>query len=161
MPVAHVRNGLFASCNRRPAASGLPRLADISRYCPGRKRAARGRAYLRLRRAAARVIVVRGRWSAGLAQIYRVSDRTISEQYRDLVQRRVSRAWPPRLPSIQSVTYLVKYAWPEIALFYAMARLANDVRLARGRLVTPDFAAHARGLLAPPGQPHKIYDGEP
>jgi hypothetical protein len=42
-----------------------------------------------------------------------------------------------------------------------MARLANDVRLAPGRLVTPDFAAHARELLAPLGRPHKIYDGEP
>jgi hypothetical protein len=45
------------------------------------------------------------------------------------------------------------HAWP--------ARLANDVRLAPGRSVTPDFAAHAGGLLAPLGQPHKIYDGEP
>jgi len=26
-------------------------------------------------------------------------------------------------------------------------------------LVTPDIAAHARGLLAPP-EPHKSYDGE-
>ncbi len=84
----------------------------------------------------------------------------MSERYRDLVQRRVSRAWPPK-PSIQSVTYLVKYEWQEITLFYAIARLANGVRLAPGRLVTPDFAAHARGLLAPLGQPHKIYDGEP
>jgi hypothetical protein len=45
--------------------------------------------------------------------------------------------------------------------FYAMARLANDVRLAPGQSVTPDFAAHARGLLALLGQPHKIYDGKP
>jgi hypothetical protein len=29
-----------------------------------------------------------------------------------------------------------------------MARLANDVRLAPGRSVTPDFAVHARRLLA-------------
>lgn len=88
-----------------------------------------------------------------------VSDRPMSERYRDLVQRRVSRAWPPR-PSIQSATYLVKYEWPDIAIFYAMARLANDVGLAPGRLVTPDFAAHARRLLAALGQLHKIYDGE-
>jgi hypothetical protein len=59
------------------------------------------------------------------------------------------------------VTYLVKYEWLDIAIFYAMARLVNDVRLAPGQLVTPDFAAHARRLLAPRGQPHKIYDGEP
>jgi hypothetical protein len=111
-------------------------------------------------RAAARVIVVRGRWPVGLARIYRVSDRPMSERCQDLVQRRVSRAWPPR-PSIQSVTYLVKYERPNIALFYAMARLANDARLAPGRSVTPDFAAHARRLLAPLGQPHKIYDSEP
>jgi hypothetical protein len=64
-------------------------------------------------------------------------------------------------PSIQSVTYLVKYEWREIAPFFAMARLATDVRLAPGRLVTPDFAAHARELLAPLGPPHKIYDGKP
>jgi hypothetical protein len=32
---ADVRFGLFASCDRRPAASGLPRSADIFRYCPG------------------------------------------------------------------------------------------------------------------------------
>jgi hypothetical protein len=61
-------------------------------------------------------------------------------------------------PSIQSVTDLVKYEWAGIAIFYAMARLANDVRLAPGRSVTPDFAVHARRLL---GQPHKIYDSEP
>jgi len=84
----------------------------------------------------------------------------MSERYRDLVQRRVSRAWPPR-PSIQSVTYLVKYEWPDIAIFYAMARLANDVRLAPGRTVTPDFAVHARRPLTLPGQPHKIYDSQP
>jgi hypothetical protein len=59
------------------------------------------------------------------------------------------------------VTYLVKYEWQNIAIFYAIARLADDVRLAPGRLVTPDFAAYARGLLAPRSQPHKIYDGEP
>jgi len=41
---------------------------------------------------------------------------------------------------IQSVTYLVKYERPDIAIFYANARLANDVRLAPGRLVTPYFA---------------------
>jgi hypothetical protein len=46
------------------------------------------------------------------------------------------------------VTYLAKYEWPDIAIFYAMARLANDVRLAPGRSVTPDFAVHARRLLA-------------
>jgi hypothetical protein len=28
-------------------------------------------------------------------------------------------------------------------------------------LLTPNFAAHARRLLALPGQPQKIYDGEP
>jgi hypothetical protein len=39
--------------------------------------------------------------------------------------------------------------------------LANDVRLAPGQLVTPDFAAHARRLLAALGRLHKIYDGEP
>jgi hypothetical protein len=32
----------------------------------------------------------------------------------------------------------MKYERPDIALFYAMARLANDVRLAPRRLVTPD-----------------------
>jgi hypothetical protein len=37
-----------------------------------------------------------------------------------------------------------------------MARVANGVRLAPGRLVTPDFAAHARRLVAALGQPHKI-----
>jgi hypothetical protein len=42
-----------------------------------------------------------------------------------------------------------------------MARLANDVRLAPGRSVMPDFAVHARRLLAALGQPHKMYDGEP
>jgi hypothetical protein len=103
---------------------------------------------------------VRCRWPVGLARIYRVSDRPMSERYRDLVQRRVSRALPPR-PSIQSVTYLVKYERPDIALFYAKARLANDVRLAPGWSVTPDFAARARRLLAALGQLHKIYDSEP
>ena len=29
------------------------------------------------------------------------------------------------------------------------------------RLVTPDFATHARRLLVAQGQLHKIYDGEP
>jgi hypothetical protein len=43
----------------------------------------------------------------------------------------------------------------------AMARLANEVQLAPGRSVTPDFAAHASRLLTAPGQPHKIYDSEP
>jgi hypothetical protein len=62
---------------------------------------------------------------------------------------------------LQSVTYFVKPEWPKIALIYAMARLANDMWLASGRMVTPDFAAHARGLLAAPGQPYKIYDGKP
>jgi hypothetical protein len=89
------------------------------------------------------VIVVRGRWSAGLARVYGVSDRSMPERYPDLVQRRVNCARPPQ-PSIQSVTYVVKYEWRESVLFYAMARLANDVRLGPGRLVTPDFAAHAR-----------------
>src|SRR5664279_5707086 len=42
-----------------------------------------------------------------------------------------------------------------------MGPLANDVRLAPGQLVTPDFTAHARRLLAALGQPHKIYDSEP
>jgi hypothetical protein len=59
------------------------------------------------------------------------------------------------------VTYLAKYEWPDIAIFYAKAHLANDVRLAPGQLVRPDFAAHARRLLAALGQPHKIYDSEP
>jgi hypothetical protein len=59
------------------------------------------------------------------------------------------------------VTYLVKYDWAGIAISYAMARLANDVRLAPGWLVTPDFAAHARRLLTLPGQLRKIYDSEP
>jgi hypothetical protein len=59
------------------------------------------------------------------------------------------------------VTYLVKYEWQEIALFYAIARLANGVRLAPGRLVTPTSRRTREGLLAPLGQPHKIYDGEP
>ena len=83
------------------------------------------------------MIVVRGRWSAALARIYRVSDRPMSERYWDLVQRRVSRAWLPK-PSIQSVTYLVKYEWPDIAIFYAMSRLADDMRLA------PGAVGHAR-----------------
>ena len=59
------------------------------------------------------------------------------------------------------MTYLVKYEWAGIALFYAMARLANDVRLAPGRSVTPGFAVHARRLLAALGPPHKIYHGKP
>jgi hypothetical protein len=42
-----------------------------------------------------------------------------------------------------------------------MARVANGVRLAPGPSVTPDFAAHARRLVAALGQPHKIYDSEP
>src|SRR4029077_18310851 len=69
------------------------------------------------------------RTSRALARVYRASDRPMSARHRDLVQRRVSRAWPPR-PSIQSVTYLVKYERPDIALFCAKVRLANDVRLA-------------------------------
>ena len=40
-------------------------------------------------------------------------------------------------------------------------RLANDVWFAPGRSVTPDFAVHARRLLAAPGGPHNIYNGEP
>jgi hypothetical protein len=53
-------------------------------------------------------------------------------------------------------------AWPIFTRFCLRRSIAwQDVRLAPGRLVTPDFAAHARGLLAPRGQPHKIYDGEP
>jgi hypothetical protein len=62
---------------------------------------------------------------------------------------------------LQSVTYLVKPEWPKIALIFAMARLANDMWLALWWLVTPDFAPDARGLLAPPGQPYKIYCGKP
>ena len=54
----------------------------------------------------------------------------------------------------------MKYEWPDIAILYAMARLANDVRLAPGRSVTPDFAVHARRLLAALDQPHKGYDSE-
>ena len=42
-----------------------------------------------------------------------------------------------------------------------MARVANGVRLAPGPSGTPDFAAHARRLVATLGQPHKIYDSEP
>lgn len=49
--------------------------------------------------------------------------------------------------------YLVKYEWPGIELFDAMARLAKDVRLARGLAVRPDFAVRARRLLAALGQP--------
>jgi hypothetical protein len=65
-------------------------------------------------------------------------------------------------PGHQSnLTHLVKYEWPDIAIFYAKAHLANDVRLAPGQLVTPDFAAHDRRLLAALGQPHKIHDSEP
>jgi hypothetical protein len=63
--------------------------------------------------------------------------------------------------SLQSVTYLVKYEWQEIAIFYSMARLADDVRLASAQSVTPDIAVHARKLLTLLGQPHKVYDGEP
>ena len=48
------------------------------------------------------------------------------------------------MPRVGSVAYLVKPEWPKIALLYAMASLANDVRLAPGRLVAPDFAARAR-----------------
>ena len=102
------------------------------------------------------MIVVRGRWSAGLAWIYRASDRSKSERYRDLVQRSVSRAWPPAINPIRDLRGEI-----EIAIFYGMARLAKDVRLAPGRAVTPDFAVHARRLLAALGHPHKIYDGEP
>jgi len=50
---------------------------------------------------------------------------------------------------MHSVTSSAKHEWPEVALFYASARLANDVPLKRGWLITPDFAAQARGLLAP------------
>ena len=67
----------------------------------------------------------------------------MSERDRDLVQRRVSRALPPK-PSMQSVTCLAKQEWPEIALFYAVARLANDVTHAPARLITPDLVMHAR-----------------
>ena len=49
----------------------------------------------------------------------------------------------PRLATLQSATYLVKYEWPDIPIFYAMARLANDARLAWARSVTPDIAVHA------------------
>ncbi len=87
---------------------------------------------------------MRGRWSAGLARVYWVSDRSMSEPRRDLVQRRVSRAWPHK-PSMQSVTYLVKHEWPEIALFYAVARLANDVTHAPARLVMPDLRRTREG----------------
>lgn len=66
-----------------------------------------------------------------------------------------------RVRVFSSGAYLLKYERPDIALFYATAPLANDVRLAPGQLVTPDFAAHARRLLAALGQLHKIYDGEP
>ena len=87
--------GCLRRADRRPAVSGVPRSADIFRYRPGWKRAARGRA-----------------------------------ESRSLRDRRARPlAWPPR-PSIQSVTYLLKYEWPDVAIFYAMARLANDVRLA-------------------------------
>src|SRR5664279_1843471 len=63
--------------------------------------------------------VVRGRRSAELARVYRVSGRSASERYRDLVQH--ASAAPGRSePSMQSVTYLVKPEWPKIALIYAM-----------------------------------------
>ena len=103
---------------------------------------------------------MRGRRSAELARVYRASGRSASERYRDLVQRRVSVTWPSQA-MLQSVTYLVKSEWPKIALIYAMARLVNDMWPAPGRLVTPDFAAHARGLLEPRSQPYKFYDGKP
>jgi len=51
--------------------------------------------------------VARGRWSAGLARVYRVH-WLMPDRHRDLVQRRLSGAWPPK-PSIQSVTYLMKH----------------------------------------------------
>jgi len=42
----------------------------------------------------------------------------------------------------------------------ATACLSNDMRLAPGRLVvTPNFAAHARGPLARREVSHKIHDG--
>ncbi len=143
-------------------ASGAVRLAESRTAIPAghipilsRLKRSRARAE---EKAAERVIVARGRRSVGLARVYRVSDRSMSDRYPDLVQRRVSRAWPLQ-PSIQSVTNVVKYERLHIALF--KARLASDVRLAPGRLFTPDFAVRTRRLLAALGQPHKIYDGGP
>ena len=92
---------------------------------------------------------MRGRWSAGLARAYRVSDRSTSERYIGTWSNDASAALGHPKPSMQSVTCSVKHEWPEIALFYAVARLANDVTHAPARLVTPDLAMHARGLLAP------------
>jgi hypothetical protein len=65
---------------------------------------------------------------------HRVSDRSMSERYRDLVQRRVSRAW---------------HAWP----------MTCGSR--RGGSVTPDFAAHARRLLVALGSRTKSMIASP
>jgi len=78
-------------------------------------------------RTAARLIVVRGRWSAGLALVYLASDRSIFERDRDLLQRRVSGAWPSQA-IMQSGTCLVKREWQKTALFYAVARFAKSRR---------------------------------
>jgi hypothetical protein len=51
-------------------------------------------------------------------------------------------------PSLQSVTYLVKPEWPEIALFYAVASLANEVRLScRGCAVSAFRLTTTRTLI--------------
>ena len=86
--------------------------------------------------------VGRGRRSAGLARVYRVSDRLMFERNRDLAQRRAS-GWPSQA-IMQSGTCLAKREWQKIALFYAVARLA---KLRQDRLITPDLAMRARGQL--------------
>jgi hypothetical protein len=90
-------------------------------------------AYLHLSRAAARAIVVRSLWlgQPGINPIRDLFGEIRMARHRD------------------------------IPIFYAMARMANDVRLALARSFTPDFAVHARRLLAALGQTHKIYDSEP
>jgi hypothetical protein len=77
----------------------------------------------------------------GAGLVCRVSDRPMSERYRDLVQRRASGAWPPK-PSMQSVTYLAKYERPDIVAILRYGALSQR-RAARAGAVTPDFAAHA------------------
>jgi hypothetical protein len=88
-------------------------------------------------RAAARVIVVRGRQSVGLARVYRVSDSQclcgIGTWSND-----ASAALGHPKPSMKSVTYLAKHERPEIALFCALARLADDLTL------TPERVGQAR-----------------
>ena len=102
------------------------------------------------------MIVVRGRWSAG----WRGSTGCLTDRCLSGIGTWSNDA-SAALGHPGHQSDLVKYEWRDIAIFYAMARLVNDVRLAPERSVTLDFAVQARRLLAPIGQPHKIYDGEP